>query len=88
MIWQISILVLYTLCLTVIFIFSIGQAYLIYFYLKSKKETDIIPLMPKEFPLVTVQLPLYNELYVTERLINSICNLNYPKNKLEIQAKK
>jgi cellulose synthase/poly-beta-1,6-N-acetylglucosamine synthase-like glycosyltransferase len=86
MIWQISILVVYTLSLSIIFIFSLGQAYLIYSYLKSKRKTDIIPIMPVKIPKVTIQLPLYNELYVVERLIKSVCNLNYPKDKLEIQV--
>lgn len=86
MIWQIAILVLYIISLTVILLFSIGQAFLIYFYLKSKKAQPEKLNLPKDFPVVTVQLPLFNELYVTERLINSICNLNYPKHKLEIQV--
>jgi cellulose synthase/poly-beta-1,6-N-acetylglucosamine synthase-like glycosyltransferase len=36
--------------------------------------------------IVTIQLPLYNELYVAERLINSVCRIDYPKGKLEIQV--
>ncbi|MDA9555092.1 glycosyltransferase [Pelobium sp.] len=86
MIWEVALLILYALSLSIIFIFSIGQAYLIYFYLKSKKSSDVIPVLPPNIPKVTVQLPLYNELYVVERLINSICDLNYPKSKLEIQV--
>jgi hypothetical protein len=86
MIWQYLILAIYTLSLSVIFIFSIGQAYLIYSYLKSKRKEDVIPVLPLITPKVTVQLPLYNELYVVERLIESVCNLNYPKNCLEIQV--
>ncbi|MFC2102822.1 cellulose synthase family protein [Bacteroidota bacterium] len=35
---------------------------------------------------VTIQLPLYNELYVVERLINAVCDIDYPKDKLEIQV--
>ena len=35
---------------------------------------------------VTIQLPLYNEMYVAERLINAVCKLDYPKNNLEIQV--
>ncbi|MBC7654032.1 MAG: glycosyltransferase [Oligoflexus sp.] len=86
MIWQISILVIYTLSLSIIFIFSVGQAYLIFSYLRSKRKTDVIPVMPVKIPTVTIQLPLYNELYVVKRLIKSVCNINYPKDKLEIQV--
>jgi cellulose synthase/poly-beta-1,6-N-acetylglucosamine synthase-like glycosyltransferase len=35
---------------------------------------------------VTIQLPLYNELYVVERLIQTVCEIDYPKDKLEIQV--
>jgi cellulose synthase/poly-beta-1,6-N-acetylglucosamine synthase-like glycosyltransferase len=86
MIWQYIILAIYTLSLGIIFIFSLGQAYLIYSYLKSKRKEDVIPILPLEIPKVTVQLPLYNELYVVERLIDAVCKLNYPKNCLEIQV--
>lgn len=40
---------------------------------------------PAEWPSVTVQLPVYNEKYVIERLIDNIVKLDYPANKLEIQ---
>jgi len=70
----------------VILLFSVGQAFLIYFYLKSKKTNSLELKLPENLPIITIQLPLFNELYVTERLINSVCNLNYPNNKLEIQV--
>src|SRR4030067_450655 len=47
------------------------------------------PLKPKrkfdKLPPVTVQLPIYNEYYVIERLISSVCQLDYPQELLEIQ---
>jgi hypothetical protein len=36
--------------------------------------------------IVTIQLPLYNEMYMAERLINSVCKLDYPQESLEIQV--
>src|ERR671938_183926 len=36
-------------------------------------------------PMVTIQLPFYNEKYVASRLIKAVCKLDYPKDKLEIQ---
>lgn len=36
-------------------------------------------------PAVTVQLPVYNEIYVVERLIRAACALDYPADRLEIQ---
>src|SRR5690606_21908090 len=43
-------------------------------------------LDPKEIPLVTIQLPIYNEEYVMERLLENIAKIEYPKSKLEIQV--
>ena len=39
-----------------------------------------------EWPVVTVQLPIYNEMYVVDRLIDAVCELDYPNEKLEIQV--
>ena len=86
MFWQYLILTIYTISLTLILIFSISQAYLVYFYLRGKNKNEPKQLVFEDLPLVTVQLPLYNELYVVERLINAVCNLNYPIEKLEIQV--
>src|SRR5688572_3087621 len=41
---------------------------------------------PAEWPLVTVQLPLYNERYVVERLLDAVAALDYPADRLEIQV--
>ena len=58
--------------------------------MKAKKKKDDAPVFDfskaKEIPFVTVQLPLYNELYVVERLLENISKLDYPKDKLEIQV--
>jgi len=54
-----------------------------------RKYGNLNPV-PKEIynddAVVTIQLPLYNELYVVERLIDSVCEIDYPKDKLEIQV--
>jgi cellulose synthase/poly-beta-1,6-N-acetylglucosamine synthase-like glycosyltransferase len=50
------------------------------------KKTESFPYkQPEPFPFVTIQLPVYNERYVIERLLNSVTNLNWPANRLEIQ---
>lgn len=41
---------------------------------------------PELWPRVTIQLPIYNERYVVERLIESVCRIDYPKELLEIQV--
>ena len=39
-----------------------------------------------EWPVVTVQLPVFNERYVVERLIRAVANMDYPRERLEIQV--
>lgn len=76
----------YGTALLIICIFSLGQFNLAWHYMKAKKEeADTIEPMD-EYPKVTVQLPVYNELYVVERLLDCVAKLNYPKDKLEIQV--
>jgi cellulose synthase/poly-beta-1,6-N-acetylglucosamine synthase-like glycosyltransferase len=49
-------------------------------------EPEPTPEMDGEYPMVTVQLPIFNEQYVVERLIDNITSLDYPKDKLEIHV--
>ncbi|PHR99715.1 MAG: glycosyl transferase family 2 [Leeuwenhoekiella sp.] len=85
-----AIIIIYTLALAVIFLYSLAQLNLLINYLKASKNTENAPVFdlnnPGEVPFVTVQLPLYNELYVVERLLDNIAKLDYPKDKLEIQV--
>ncbi|MBI1192507.1 MAG: glycosyltransferase [Bacteroidetes bacterium] len=84
------IIISYTLALTFIFIYCMVQFHLALQYVKWHRRDDrnpqIVPELPAELPMVTVQLPLYNELYVTERLLESIAALDWPKDRLEIQV--
>jgi cellulose synthase/poly-beta-1,6-N-acetylglucosamine synthase-like glycosyltransferase len=42
--------------------------------------------LPTTLPIVTIQLPMYNEKYVVKRLIDAVCQMDYPKDKLQIQV--
>ena len=59
---------------------------IIYLYLKHARTTPKPLKKWDELPLVTVQLPMFNELYVAERLLESVAKLDYPKDKLQIQV--
>ncbi|MDF9800074.1 cellulose synthase/poly-beta-1,6-N-acetylglucosamine synthase-like glycosyltransferase [Catalinimonas alkaloidigena] len=84
---EILIAVGYLLCLLFIFLFSIGQLHLTWHYLRRLKEKKTAPDMAmEEWPMVTIQLPVYNELYVIERLIDAVVKISYPRDKLEIQV--
>jgi cellulose synthase/poly-beta-1,6-N-acetylglucosamine synthase-like glycosyltransferase len=80
------ILFLYFLSLSVLFGFGIHGLALLYYYRKTSKEAPAELVIPKDLPKVTVQLPMYNEMYVVERLIRAVCDIEYPKDKLEVQV--
>lgn len=77
---------LYLISLTFILMYSLSQGYLAYVYLKKGKQPKLTSFTQDQYPIVTIQLPVYNEQYVIERLIDAIAQLDYPKEKLEIQV--
>jgi cellulose synthase/poly-beta-1,6-N-acetylglucosamine synthase-like glycosyltransferase len=82
----ILITILYSFSLLYIFLFSVGQLHLTWLYLRNKRKIKEIATPSETFqPNVTIQLPIYNEKYVVERLIDAVSKLAYPKEKLEIQ---
>ena len=86
---DIAIIGIYTLALLVIFTYSLSQLHLLINYFKSKRTTDSsekFDFKKEDYPEVTIQLPLYNEYYVVERLLRNIALLDYPGQKLEIQV--
>ena len=90
MILEITIIIIYSIALILIFLYSLAQLNLLFNYLKAQKLEDKSPKFnfnnPDEIPYVTIQLPVYNELYVMERLLDNISQMDYPKDKLEIQV--
>lgn len=81
------ILAIYTLALSYITIYCVMQFSLLYHYLKhhkNKAEEKATEQKTEEWPMVTIQLPIFNERFVVERLIDNICKMDYPKDKMEI----
>lgn len=90
---SIAIIIIYTLAISLLFFYCLMQLSLAVHYIKYKKnlrenpeEVIKMELPENQYPVVTVQLPVYNELYVVERLIDSICEFDYPHDKLQIQV--
>ena len=87
---EIFLIIVYTIALSLIFLYSLAQLNLLVNYIKAQKnqeEQQVFDFsVPEQIPFVTIQLPVYNELYVMERLLNSIGKIIYPKEKLEIQV--
>ena len=79
---------LYSFALTYVTLYCLVQFHLLWQYKKSRKKSTATVQQHDHagaFPFVTIQLPLYNERYVVERLIDNIVKLDYPIDKLEIQ---
>ncbi|CAM1358652.1 Glycosyl transferase family 2 [Tenacibaculum litoreum] len=90
MVLEYIIITLYTISLVLILLYAIAQLNLLINYLKAQKKKENAPMLDlsdiNKVPYVTIQLPVYNELYVMERLLNNIALLEYPREKLEIQV--
>ncbi|MEH6535084.1 MAG: cellulose synthase family protein [Psychroserpens sp.] len=90
MILETIIIVIYTIAILLIFMYALAQLNLLYNYLSSKKTIDDCETFdlsnPEEVPYVTIQLPVFNEMYVMERLLDNIALIDYPNDKLEIQV--
>lgn len=80
------ILIVYFASLCILFGFGCHQAILVYLHSKTKKNKRKRPKTPDELPKVTIQLPMFNESNVVERLVEAVCAIRYPKEKLEIQV--
>ena len=76
---------LYLVPLTLITIYCLMQLHLLVKYVKGPEKNEK-PDLNGHRPFVTIQLPIYNELYVVERLIDNIAKLDYPKDKYEIHV--
>lgn len=83
-------LIIYSLAILLIFFYSLAQFNLLINYLRSKNKIVQIDKfdfsISSEIPSVTIQLPIFNEKYVIERLLENIVQMDYPINKLEIQV--
>ena len=85
--FDLLLLLPYFAVMIVLALYGIHRYTLCYQYFKHRKNYD--PNPPCHFddlPLVTVQLPIFNEQFVIDRLIEAVCAMDYPKEKLEIQV--
>jgi cellulose synthase/poly-beta-1,6-N-acetylglucosamine synthase-like glycosyltransferase len=81
-----AVLGLYFFILVILAVFGLHRYIMVYLYYRHRDRCALPRPLPARLPKVTVQLPLYNEMYVTERLLDSVCAIRYPKELLEIQV--
>ena len=84
---------LYGVSMVVLLAFGLNLLVLVIALVRSQKKVDgpvpspdARPELPTDPPVVTVQLPIFNEALVAERLIDACASLDYPRDKLEIQV--
>jgi cellulose synthase/poly-beta-1,6-N-acetylglucosamine synthase-like glycosyltransferase len=85
-----SLLVPYFIVMLILAFYGIHRYQLVWLYYRNKKNFIPWDQPPARFPesqlpFVTIQLPIYNEQFVIERLIEAICHLEYPRDRFEIQ---
>src|SRR5205807_5890603 len=82
--------VIWTACYLAVLIglsaYGVHRYFIIYLFLKHRKRAVLPAGHFRELPKVTVQLPIFNEVYVIERLLRSVSELDYPRNLLQIQV--
>jgi len=83
---EILILGTYFFVLVILAVYGWHRYYLVYLYMKNKDKVPVPANPLTELPLITIQLPIYNEMYVADRLIDAVCQIDYPRELLEIQV--
>lgn len=83
---DIFVICLYLLVLSILGVYGFHRGHLLYLYWRHRKSAPKPMKHFEELPVVTVQLPMFNEMYVAERLLEGVSKIDYPKDKLEIQV--
>lgn len=81
-----AVLGLYFLTLVILSVMGMHRYIMLFLYYRHRDRRAVAAPLPARLPHVTVQLPLYNEMYVVERLLDSVTRIRYPRELLEIQV--
>ena len=78
--------IIYLIAALLVALYGGNALFLSILYLRRRRERPIQPPMPEDWPAITIQLPIYNELYVVKRLIDAVAALDYPRHRLQVQV--
>jgi cellulose synthase/poly-beta-1,6-N-acetylglucosamine synthase-like glycosyltransferase len=85
--FDMALLIPYFIVLILLAFYGMHRYQLVYLYYKHRKNKVFGPASRfAELPRVTIQLPIFNEQYVVDRLVDCVCKLDYPRSKLQIQV--
>src|SRR5262245_49894155 len=79
-------LVCYFFVLCILGIYGWHRYLIVYQYIKHRDQVPGPPPPVHEWPVVTIQLPIYNEMYVVDRMVDAVAAIDYPRELLEIQV--
>ncbi|MDX2285765.1 MAG: glycosyltransferase [Bacteroidia bacterium] len=87
-VFEYVVLGMYLVALTLTVIYGFGQLHLVITFLRYRKRYRSEPPLSgdENLPFVTIQLPLYNEMYVAERLLDCMAAMDYPRDRFEVQV--
>ena len=84
--WYNVLLYSYIGVVGVLVFYGLHRYQLVYLYYKHRRNVPKLGACFRELPRVTVQLPMFNEQYVAQRIIEATCAIEYPRDKIEIQV--
>jgi cellulose synthase/poly-beta-1,6-N-acetylglucosamine synthase-like glycosyltransferase len=84
--FDLTMMLPYFIVLSILAIYGIHRYWLVYDYFKYRRNVPEKPPEPADWPKITIQLPIYNERYVIERLVDAAVAFDYPRDKMEIQV--
>jgi cellulose synthase/poly-beta-1,6-N-acetylglucosamine synthase-like glycosyltransferase len=84
--FDVAVMIPYFLVLGVLAMYGAHRYWLVYEYVKYRDNLPGPPPNAKRWPKVTIQLPIYNERYVIERLVEAVASFDYPRELMEIQV--
>jgi cellulose synthase/poly-beta-1,6-N-acetylglucosamine synthase-like glycosyltransferase len=84
--FDLCILIPYFVVLVILAMYGLHRYHLVYLYFKHRANRAKITEHFQELPQVTIQLPIFNERYVIERLVESVSHMDYPADRLQLQV--
>ena len=84
--WQILCLIAYCCIIIFLGVYGFHRYQLLRLFYRHHLNPTSEPSSFGDLPIITVQLPLYNEYHVVERLLNAVAHLDYPRNRFEVQV--
>jgi len=84
--FDLAIMIPYFIVLFVLAAYGIHRYQLVYYFFRYRQNVPPVPAPPAVWPRVTVQLPIFNERYVIERLVEAVAHFDYPRDLLDVQV--